>query len=193
MDDKCTKLSGKKCELFHIVVAKLLYIMKRARPEIEPLVSHICTQVTKCDEDCWKKLRRISAGRKCTIDDNNIIGASDLSIIFTWIDAVYIVHNGMMSQTDESISMGHGVLHCKSANQKLNGKSSTYKELVGTSDYGPYSLWLIIFMGEQGYPAKDNIIYRDNQSEIIILKNGKNSCRGNYRKVHIIYFFIKEY
>ena len=32
VDDKCLKLFGKKRELFHTIVAKLLYIMKRARP-----------------------------------------------------------------------------------------------------------------------------------------------------------------
>ena len=39
------------------------------------------------------------------------------------------------------MSMGVGVIHCKSGKQKLNVKISTEDELVGTSDYVPYSLW----------------------------------------------------
>ena len=98
----------------------------------------------------------------------------------------------MRSQTGGAMSMGHGILHCKSGKQKLNVKSSTEAELVGTSDYLPYNLWLIMFMGQQGYPIKNNILYQDNQSEIRMLKNGRNSCTGNSRHVHIRYFFIKD-
>ena len=50
--------------------------------------------------------------------------------------------------------MGHSVLYCKSAKQKLNVKSSTEVELVGTSDYVLYNLWLITFIDEQGYLVK---------------------------------------
>ena len=69
-----------------------------------------------------KKLRRIIAWIKCTIDDPRIIGASNLSEIFTWIDAVYAVHDDMRSQTGGAMSMGHGILHCKSGKQRLNVK-----------------------------------------------------------------------
>ena len=106
---------------------------------------------------------------------NRIIGALDLSKTFTWIDAAYVVYNNMRSQTGGAISMDHGVLHCKSAKQKLNIKSSIETELVGTSDYVPYNLWLKIFMGEQYYPVKDSALYQDNQSGIQMLKSGRNS------------------
>ena len=52
--------------------------------------------------------------------------------------------------------MGLEVLHCKSWKQKLNVKVSTKEELVATSDYVLYNLWLIMFMGEQIYSIKDN-------------------------------------
>ena len=46
--------------------------------------------------------------------------------------------------------------------KKLNVKSSTEVELMGASDYAPYSLWLIISIGEQGYSVKKNVLYQDN-------------------------------
>ena len=49
-----------------------------------------------------------------------------------------------------------------------------------------------MFMGEQGYPIKDNTMYQDNQSTICMLKNGCNSCTGNSRYIHIRYFFVKD-
>jgi len=47
-------------------------------------------------------------------------------------------------------------------------------------------------MGQQGYPIKDNTLFEDNQSEIRMLKNGRNSCTGNSRHIHIRYFFVKD-
>ena len=140
INNECPKLSGKQRELFHTVVAKLLYIMKRTRPDLETSIDHLCTRVTKSDEDDWKKLRRIIAWIKCTIEDKRIIGATSLCEIFTWIDAAYAVHDDMRSQTGGVISMGHGVLHCKSGKQKLNVKRSTEAELVASSYYIPYNL-----------------------------------------------------
>ena len=90
------------------------------------------------------------------------------------------------------MSLGVGVLHAKSGKQKLNVKSSTESELVGCSDYIPYNLWLLMFMHMQGYFIKDNVLYQDNQSTILMLKNGRNSCTGNSRHIHIRYFFVKD-
>ena len=39
---------------------------------------------------------------------------------------------------------------------------------------------------------KDNILFQDNQSTILMLKNGRNSCTGNSRYVNIRYFFVKD-
>ena len=98
----------------------------------------------------------------------------------------------MKSQTSEALSMGLGVLYGKSSKQKLNVKSSTEAELVGVSDYLPYNIWLLMFLSAQGYEITDNVLYQDNQSTILMLKNGRNSCTGNSRHVHIRYFFVKD-
>ena len=68
----------------------------------------------------------------------------------------------------------------------------TEAELVGTSEYIPYNLWLTLFMSEQGYEIKDNVLYQDNRSMMLMLKNGRNSCTGNSRHIAIRYFFVKD-
>ena len=152
----------------------------------------MCTRVDKSDTDDWRKLLRVIAFVKCTLDDCRIIGATDLTKIFTWIDAAYAVNPDMKSQTGGAMSMGIEVIHAKTNKQKLNVKSSTEAELVGNSDYVPYNLWLLHFLSEQGYEIKDNILYQDNQSTIRMLKNGRNSCTGNSRHIDIRYFFVKD-
>ena len=49
-----------------------------------------------------------------------------------------------------------------------------------------------MFMHMQCYFIKDNVLYQDNQSTILMLKNGRNSCTGNSRHIHIRYFFVKD-
>ena len=70
--------------------------------------------------------------------------------------------------------------------------SSTECELVGLSEYVPYSLWLGYFLEEQGYKLKSNLIHQDNQSAMKMEVNGRTSCTGNSRHVNIRYFFIKD-
>ena len=186
------RLCNAKQEAYHSIVAKLLWIMKRSRPDLETAIGFLCTRVAKSDDDDWAKLRRVIAYIKCTIDDVRVIGASSLTNIYTWIDASYAVNPDMKSQTGGTMSLGTGVIHAKSSKQKLNVKSSTEAELVGVSDYLPYNLWLLMFMDMQGYTIKDNVMYQDNQSTILMLKNGRNSCTGNSRHIHIRYFFVKD-
>ena len=149
-NDDCAALSGKRQEICHTIVAKLLFVTKRARPDLETSGSYLCTRVTKSNEDDWKKLRRVIAWIKCTIKDVRIIGATSLSSIFTFIDAAYAVNEDMTSKTGGAMSKGVEVIHCKSGKQKLNVKTSTEAELVDNIDYVPYNLWLLMFMGGKG-------------------------------------------
>ena len=121
------QLSAKKSEIFHSVTAKLLFITKRARPDIDPTIQFMSTRVSKSDVDDWQKLKRFLQFLYCTIDDERINGLESLSDVFTWIDAAYAgVYPGMKSQTGGCMSFGWGIIH----GQKLNTKSSTEAELV---------------------------------------------------------------
>ena len=129
---------------------------------------------------------------KETLQDPRIIGANSLHDLFTWVDASYAVHENMRGHTGGLMSFGNGVVHARSGKQKLNVKSSTECELVGTSEYCPYNLWLLMFMDAQGYPIHNNVLFQDNQSTIKMQRNGRNSCTGNSRHVNIRYFFVKD-
>ena len=83
---------------------------------------------------------------KNTLHEKRVIGARNLQELFTWIDSAYAVHMNMRGHTGGAISMGYGMLHGKSSKQKINTKSSTKAELVGTSEYMPYNIWIIMFL-----------------------------------------------
>jgi hypothetical protein len=127
-----------------------------------------------------------------TLDEFLSLGADDLTIMKTWVDASYGVHKDFKSHTGGAVSFGRRAIMCKSAKQKPNTKSSTQAELVGASDYLPYPIWGKKFLEGQGYFLKENIFYQDNKSTIQFEKNGRRSCGPNSRHIDIRYFWIKD-
>jgi len=73
------------------------------------------------------------------------------------------------------MTMGTGMPINTSRKQKLNTRSSTESELVGANDMAQMILWTKFFMEEQGYNVKENILYQDNKSTILLENNGKRS------------------
>ena len=54
VDDACKKLNQADSERFHHIVAQLLFLCKRARPDIQTAVAFLTTRVKAPDEDDWK-------------------------------------------------------------------------------------------------------------------------------------------
>ena len=186
------QLDEELSEVFHSVTSKLGYIMKRGRPDIETAVSFLMKRVSKSDIDDWMKLRRLIGFIQRTIDEIRVIGATSLTEIMTFVDSAYAVHENMRSHTGGLVSFGIGAAHTKSATSKINVKSATESELVATAEYLPYTLWFRHFMEAQGYELKDNVVYQDNKSAILMEINGRNSWTRNSRHINIRYFWIKD-
>jgi hypothetical protein len=192
IDENSPVLTTEKRETFHRVVAKLLYVSKRGRLDIQLTTAFLCTRVSFSTDQDWEKLRRLLMYLRGTLDEFLTLGADDLTIMKTWVDASYGVHKDFKSHTGGAVSFGRGAVMCKSAKQKLNTKSSTEAELVGASDYLPYPIWGKKFLEGQGYFLKENIFYQDNKSTIQFEKNGRRSCGPNSRHIDIRYFWIKD-
>jgi hypothetical protein len=185
-------LDEKKASIFHSVTAKLLYLCKRPRPDIEPSIAFCTTRVQNPTIDDWKKLRRCVSYLVQTKDDPRVLGCFNLNELYTWVDAAFAVHPNMRSQTGGVMSMGFGMVHCRSSKQKLNAKSSTEAELIGTSEYIPFNIWFVMFMKEQGHDIKLNVLFQDNESTIKMLKNGRDSCTSNSRHIDVKHFWVKD-
>ena len=63
--------------------------------------------------------------------------------------------------------------------QKLNTKSPTEAELIGTDNAMPQILWTRYFLEAQGYGTDEIILYQDNMSAMLLKKNGKKSSTKN--------------
>ena len=89
------------------------------------------------------------------------------------------------------MSLGKGAAFATSTHQKLNTKSSTKVELVAV-DVMPQVIWTQNFLEAQGYTVSDNIMFHDNQSAMLLEKNGKCSSSKQTCHINICYFFVTD-
>ena len=190
--DEATTLNEDDAHKFHHTIAKLLYLSKRVKIDIDLEVLYLCTRVSSPTIGDEEKLERVLSYLNGTKRMKRVIGTNGLSYLQTWIDASYAVYRDIRGHTGGIISMGKGVVIHNCGKQKLNMKSSTESEIVGVSDSLPYTIWATYFLKAQGYELHRNIFYQDNTSAIRMLKNGNASCDNKSRHIHICYFFTKD-
>ena len=88
---------------------------------------------------------------------------------------VFAVNDDMESRIGLCMSLGKGTVYAASTKQKFNTTSSTESELVRVSDGMPKMIWTRYFMEAQGYNVEDVYVYSDNQSAMLLEKNGIKS------------------
>jgi Reverse transcriptase (RNA-dependent DNA polymerase) len=193
INEKATKLDDEKAEIFHHLVAKLLYLSKRTRPDLLITVAFLTTRVCSPDIDDWKKLARCLCYLKDNQDLDLTLEASSSVLIHWWIDAAFGVHPDFKSHTGAAMSLGKGCPINVSSKQRINTRSSTEAELVGVNDIMTLVLWVRLFLEAQGIVVVDNIIYQDNQSTMLLEKNGRQSSGKKTRHFEIRYYFIHDH
>ena len=150
------------------------------------------TRVHSPSKDDWHKLMRMMSFVKGTVNDVRTIGADDLHHILMMVDSAHAVHEDMRGHTGGLLTFGTGVVDQKSSKQKMNTRSSTECEHVGTSEYLPKNIYFEMVMEGQGYKLKRNVFCKDNESEIKLLNNGRDSCTWNSKHIAVKYFWVTD-
>ena len=187
-----TYLSDAEAMFFHHNVAKLLFLCKRARPDLQTAVAFLSTRVQRPDRDDYKKLARGMKYLRKTITMPLTLEADDLQLVHWWIDGAFATHRDMRSHTGGAMSLGKGVIYGTSTRQKLNTRSSTEAELVAVDDCMSQILWTRYFLAAQGYNINDCIVYQDNKSAILLEQNGRASSSKRTRHINIRYYFVTD-
>ena len=167
---------------FHHTVAQLLFVSTRARPDISTAISFLTTCVKQPDEDDWGKLKRVLNYLNGTRHMKLTLSVDSMNTIHWWVDASYGTHWDCKGYTGMMMSLGKGALMSFLCKQKLNARSSTESELIGIDDALVLMMWGEYFIEVQGYTVRDNILYQDNKSTILLAKNGRMS--GSSRTKH---------
>ena len=101
-----------------------------------------------------------------------ILGGDGTGVLSWYVDASFAMHPDMRGHTGGTMTMGRGFPLDKSTKHKLNTRSSTESEIVAVDDLIPQILWTRLFMRAQGFKVRDNILYQDNKSAMLLEMNG---------------------
>ena len=116
IDENCRKLDLTTSELFHHVVAQLLFLSKRGRPDVLTGVAFLTTCVKAPDKDDLKKLKRIINYLSDTASLLLTLESDGSGTIHWWVDAAFAVHHDMKSHTGGMLSLGKGAIYSTSLN-----------------------------------------------------------------------------
>lgn len=178
-DESSSKLEENESKVFHKVVAQLLYLCKRARPDIGLAVHYLCTRVKGPTNDDVLKLETILGYLKSTLHMTRIISKDDkMNKIEAYIDAAFAAHQDGMGQSGGAIMMGSTLLEPITRKQKCAAKDSTEAELVALSELHLDVLWHQEWFEHQGYRLQIPTIYQDNTSTITLITKGGGKMRN---------------
>ena len=168
---------------FHRTRAQLLFLCKRARPDVKTLVPLLMTRIKEPDVNNWGKLRHGIMYLRGAMYKKRYLTADSLSNIFLWVDRSFGVHLESKGHTSAMISMGKGAIVNILRKHKMNVASSTESERVIIEDFLGMILWCKYFMEAQGSPIENKILYQDNKSTILLSKNGRISAGKNSKHI----------
>ena len=179
-------------ETFHTATAQGLFLCKRARPDISPAIAFCTTRVQVPTEEDWDKLVRMMKFLDRTKDDLLTLKADGSRVAHWHVDASFAVHPDFRSHTGATFTLGEGAITSISRKQGMNTRSSTEAEVVAADEVVGPMVWTTRFLQGQGYNLKDSILYQDNQSAMLLEKNGRSSAGKRSRHLNIRYFFVKD-
>jgi hypothetical protein len=183
----CKELAGK----FHTIVATLLYLGKRVRPDILCAVSFLTTRVQQPTEEDWDKCQRVLKYVNGTKSLGIRLKGTKAMQVKASIDASHGVHEDGRGHSGLYATLEIGPIAVKSTKQKGNTKSSMESEVVGVSDGISPSIGAANFIEEQGYERMPVILHQDNQAAIKIMRKGK-STNDNTRHIRLRYYFVSD-
>ena len=86
-DEKSPLLSEKKKMDFHTLVAKGLFVCRRARPDIHTMIAALCTRVQAPTDKDWEKLERLLKYLNGTRNERLVLKADSLNVQKWYMDA----------------------------------------------------------------------------------------------------------
>jgi hypothetical protein len=134
VDEDAVKLDQARPKAFHNIVAKGIYVTKRARPNISLSIAFLTTRVKGPDIDNWRKLCHLVEYLCSTPELPLILVANGTGVLSWYVDSSFAVHPDMREHTGGPMTMGTGFPLDKSTKHKLNAHSSTESEIVAVDN-----------------------------------------------------------
>lgn len=170
-----------------MVVAKLLYLSKRARLDILTAVSFLCTRVTKATTEDKRKLEYLLGYLQAMKHEVLRLKPSGVLRVEAYVDAAFAPHADSKLHTGATIFIGGALVFAASQKQKCITKIPTESKLVALTDnIGFIELFeeffsFIIYQEEKMPP----LIYRDSTSDISLVTKGGGIVRTKHLHVRM--------
>ena len=178
---------------FHSIVAKLLYLGKRGRPDILLPIQFLCTRVKAPTVEDQRKLERVLGYLKLTKSWTRMFDNSEFNRVMTFIDASFAMHNDGKGQSGCMVFLGNTLVHATCRKQKIVTRDSTESELVALSDYVVEGGLVEEFLMDLGTLMDVDLIdtplliFQDNKSTITLVETNGGKPRNKYMRVRIAY------
>jgi hypothetical protein len=119
---------------FHSKIAKLLFLAKRARPDILTVVSFLCMRVQGATTEDFAKLNRVLGYLMGTKERVLVLHNQVSSEISAYVDAAYALHADSKSHSGVALYVGKTLVYVSSRKQKCMSKGPTEAELIVLTD-----------------------------------------------------------
>jgi hypothetical protein len=86
------------------------------------------------------------------------------------------------------MTMGARAVTLISWKQGMNIRSSTEAEVIAADEVVGSMVWTRLFLKAQGHPVKDNVLYQDNKSAMLLEEKGRQSAGKQSRHLNIWLF-----
>ena len=98
-------------------MAKLLFVSKRARADIDLAILFLCSRVDKSTVEELEELRRLLHYINRTLEMKRYISMNSNMELQRWVDASYGVHPNMRGHINGVLRLGRGMINHKTAKQ----------------------------------------------------------------------------
>jgi len=186
VDDESQLLEECERKYFHSTTAKLLYLAKRARPDILTLVIFLCTRVQYASKQDKEKLERVLGYLKWTEEQVLVLRPCVTGEVVAYVDTAYAIHNDSKSHTGVIIYVGGTLVYVSSKKQKCISKSPTEAKLIGLTD----NLGLIELFHEfvevvTMKKVKPLTIYQDCNAVVMLVTKGGGQTRTKHLRARM--------
>ncbi len=192
VDEDAVKLDQARAKAFHNIMAKRIYVAKRARPDISLSIAFLTTRVKGPGIDDWRKICHLVEYLRSMRGLPLILAADGTGVLSWYVDASFAVHPDMKGHTGGAMTMGMGFPLDKSTKHKFNTRSSMESEIVAVDNLILQILWVRLFLKAQGFAVSDNILYQDNKSVMLLEMNGHALSSKHTRHIEIRYYYVAD-
>jgi hypothetical protein len=193
IDAASPSLSPDRAEAIRSIVAKVLFLATRVRPDLLNTVSFLSSRVRLCIEEDWAKLRRLICYISSTLKYGLFYRRGERAALTAYIDASHGTHawDGT-GRTGIVITVAGGAVCSKSCKQNVVTLSSTEAELVALTEGTNYLLWLRNLLDDLGIAGTGaTTVYQDNLSTLALVSNDKTRQQRT-RHLNCKYFAVRE-